>query len=64
MHFVGLDIHRKFIYGTVLDSKGKIVNQGQFPTTEDEINVVVHWLVTAGKLTVEEQEKDDSDSKT
>lgn len=33
---------------------------GQFPTTEDEVNIAVHWLVQHGKLTVGEKVKNDS----
>jgi len=36
MFFAGLDIHKNFIYATVLDKKGKIVQQGKFLTTEEE----------------------------
>jgi transposase len=38
MYYVGLDIHKKFIYGTVLNSRGKIVNQGRFSTTEADFD--------------------------
>lgn len=44
MYYTGLDIHRKFIYGTVLDSKGSIVNQGQFPTTEADFDNFLGFL--------------------
>lgn len=37
MFYVGLDIHQKFIYGTIIDEKTKIVNQGKFATTEKEL---------------------------
>jgi transposase len=44
MFYTGLDIHRKFIYGTVLDSKGKIVNQGEFSTTEADFDNFLGFL--------------------
>lgn len=37
MFYAGLDIHRKFIYATVLDEKSQIVNQGKFATNEKEL---------------------------
>jgi len=37
MFYTGLDIHRKFIYGTVLNEENKIVNQGKFATNEKEL---------------------------
>jgi len=37
MYYVGLDIHQKFTYGTIIDEKTKIVNQGKFATTEKEL---------------------------
>lgn len=44
MFFVGLDVHRKFIYGTVLDNDGKVVNQGQFSTTERDFDNFLGFL--------------------
>lgn len=44
MFYAGFDIHRKFIYATVLDSKGQIVNQGQFPTTESDFDDFLGFL--------------------
>ena len=38
MFYAGLDIHQKFIYATVLDGKGKVVQQGKFPTTEPDFD--------------------------
>jgi transposase len=37
MFYTGLDIHKKFIYATVLDEKTQIVNQGKFGTNEKEL---------------------------
>jgi transposase len=44
MYYIGLDIHRKFIYGTVLDSKGDIINQGQISTTENDFDNFLGFL--------------------
>ena len=44
MFYVGLDMHRKFIYGTVLDSKGRIVNQGSFATSEADLDNFLGFL--------------------
>ena len=44
MFYAGLDIHRKFIYGTVLDDNGKVVNQGQFSTTEADFDNFLGFL--------------------
>ncbi len=37
MFYVGLDIHKKFIYATILDEESRIVNQGKFGTNEKEL---------------------------
>ena len=34
MLFTGLDIHKKTIYGTMVDKDGKIIEQGEFPNTK------------------------------
>ncbi|HII16362.1 TPA: IS110 family transposase [Candidatus Woesearchaeota archaeon] len=34
MYYAGLDIHKDFIYATVLDNKGQVHQQGRFLTTE------------------------------
>lgn len=44
MFYAGLDIHRKFIYATVLDDKGSIINQGRFSTTETAFNEFLGFL--------------------
>lgn len=44
MYYTGLDIHRKFIYGAVLDNRGKVVNQGQFSTTEADFDNFLGFL--------------------
>lgn len=38
MFYAGLDIHRKFIYATVLDDDSQIVQQGKFLTTEKDFD--------------------------
>lgn len=35
--FVGLDIHKKFIYGCVLDNQGNVVSERQFDTEPGEL---------------------------
>ena len=37
MFYVGLDIHKKFIYATVLNSKARVVNQGKFCTNKKDL---------------------------
>lgn len=37
MFYAGLDIHKRFIYATILNEKSKIVNQGKFGTNEKEL---------------------------
>jgi len=44
MFFAGLDIHRKFIFATVLNSKGKIVQQGRFLTTEADFDTFLGFM--------------------
>ena len=44
MYYTGLDIHRRFIYSTVLDSKGEIVNQGSFSTAESDLDKFLGFL--------------------
>jgi transposase len=44
MFYTGLDIHRKFIYATVLDEHGKVVNQGQLCTTEADFDNFLGFL--------------------
>jgi transposase len=35
MLYVGLDLHKRFCYGTVLDEKGEVVNQAKFDNEEE-----------------------------
>ena len=35
--YVGLDLHLKTSYGTVMRGDGVIVKQGRFPTSEDNL---------------------------
>lgn len=44
MFYTGLDMHKKFIYATVLDSKGEVVNQGQLATTEADFDNFLGFL--------------------
>lgn len=44
MFYVGLDIHQRFIYGTVLNHKSEIINQGKFSTTEADFDNFLAFL--------------------
>jgi transposase len=44
MYYTGLDIHKKFIYGTVLNDQGKVINQGKFSTTEKDLDNFLGFL--------------------
>ena len=44
MYYVGLDMHKRFIYGTVLDKTGKVLNQGRFGTTETDLDNFLGFL--------------------
>lgn len=44
MFFAGLDMHQKFVYATVLDSKGNILQQGKFLTTEKDFDSFLGFL--------------------
>jgi len=35
--FVGLDVHRRVCYGTVLDEHGRVVRQGRFSNDPDSL---------------------------
>jgi transposase len=37
MLYTGLDIHKKTIYGTIVDEKGKIIEQENFYNTEEHL---------------------------
>lgn len=37
MHYLGLDLHKETIYGTVLDENDKVIAEGKFPNTTDGI---------------------------
>lgn len=38
MQYVGLDIHKKFIYGCILDDHGSVVSEGKFDTEPKEMD--------------------------
>lgn len=44
MFYIGIDIHQKFIYATVLNNEGKIIQQGKFGTTEAEFDSFLGYL--------------------
>ena len=37
MRFVGLDLHLKTTFGTVLEEDGSVLKQGKFETSEDSL---------------------------
>ena len=42
--FVGLDVHRKVCYGTVLDDRGRVVKQGRFSNDPDSLDGFLEGL--------------------
>jgi len=38
MHYIGLDIHKRFIYGCILDQEGKMIHEQKFATEPDELD--------------------------
>lgn len=42
--YVGLDVHKKYCYATVLDQEGQVVTQGQFLNTREELDVFLQQL--------------------
>lgn len=38
MQFIGLDIHKKFIYGCILDNHGNVVSERKFDTEPEELD--------------------------
>jgi len=37
MYYLGLDLHKETIYGTVLDDKDNVVVEGEFPNSIEGI---------------------------
>ena len=37
LRYVGLDLHMKNTFGTIMDGGGVVLRQGKFPTTEDDL---------------------------
>ena len=35
MMYVGLDVHKKYVYGTVLDDLGMVIKRGKFEYTQN-----------------------------
>ncbi|MBI5229302.1 IS110 family transposase [Candidatus Micrarchaeota archaeon] len=52
MEYVGLDMHKKFTFGTVMDSKGKIRKQEKFLTDRDSIKKFLEGVKHA-KIAIE-----------
>ena len=42
MKYVGLDVHKKYIYGTVLDERGTVVKGGKFEYTRNGLEKFLH----------------------
>jgi len=40
MHYIGIDHHKRYSYGTVMDGSGKVVWQGKFVTSEEGVREV------------------------
>ena len=42
MKCVGLDVYKRYIYGTVLDGQGRAVKRGKFPYEAEAIEAFFH----------------------
>ena len=52
MKYVGLDVHKMYIYGTVLDERGTVVKEGKFEYTRDGLEKFLHGIDDA-KIAIE-----------
>lgn len=41
MHYLGIDYHKKFSYGTLMDEKGKIIKQGMIANSSEGVKVFI-----------------------
>lgn len=51
--YVGLDVHKKYLWATVLDEDGKIVREGKFLSTGEELIVFANSLGPGDEVVME-----------
>ena len=37
MYYIGLDLHLKSIYGTIIDENGELIKKGRFKSSLDDL---------------------------